>query len=213
MTDKHASCIVLSNDLDHELQYQSMHIKGEFLYVLACDELKIEDAHEILTQAYITSKELKTIIIAANSYNIFAQNALLKLLEEPPNRTRFVLIAKNKTSFLPTIRSRLPLEDKRKKVSFQDLNLDFKNFSLKDIYLFLKSLEVDANISKDSTKEKIQSLLFMAKKHGFSLNEAELRSFDAAINANHNYQKDVYTFLPLLLMLLQKIKISRNSKG
>ncbi|PAF41505.1 DNA polymerase III subunit delta' [Helicobacter sp. 11S02596-1] len=204
--------IILCNDLPREIEYQSMHIKEEFLRIFDCDEFKIEDAHEVIAQAYIASAEPKTIIIAANAYNHFAQNALLKILEEPPSNIRFVLIGKNKTSFLPTIRSRLPLEDKRKKIAFRDLELDLKNLSLKSIYDFLKSLESEKSPTREITKEKIQSLLFMIKKNGIFLDELELKSFDEALLANQNYQKDVYIFLPLLLMVLQKIKIAKNFK-
>ncbi len=38
-----------------------------------------------------------------------AQNALLKLLEEPPERTTFVLVAEVMSSLLPTVRSRLQI--------------------------------------------------------------------------------------------------------
>ncbi|PAF49866.1 hypothetical protein BKH41_00765 [Helicobacter sp. 12S02232-10] len=207
--EKYSGLIILSNDLNKEIEYQSMHIREEFLRVFERDEFKIEDSHQVITQAYITSTEVKTIIMAANSYNHFAQNALLKILEEPPNNTRFILIAKNKTSFLPTIRSRLPLEDKRKRTNLRPFELDLRNLSLKSVYDFLKTLEKESDISKEITKEKIQSLLFLIRKNRIFLNEEELKSFDEALNANQNYQKDIYIFLPLLLMVLQKIKTSK----
>ncbi|MCF6248269.1 MAG: DNA polymerase III subunit delta' [Desulfobacula sp.] len=46
------------------------------------------------------------LILDAHLMNVQAQNALLKMLEEPPEKTFFVLIANNVTLLLPTIISR-----------------------------------------------------------------------------------------------------------
>lgn len=206
----YSGMIVLNNDIARESAEQSRGIAPQFLRVFERDEFKIEDSHEVISEAYIASEELKTIIVAANSYNHFAQNALLKVLEEPPLKTRFILIAKNKTSILPTIRSRLQIQDNRNPKVFEDLDLDLANLSLKSIYAFLKSLDSSSS-SRDSTKEKIQSLLFMIKKMDIKLDESELKSFDEAMEANQNYQKESYIFLPLLLMILPKMK-AKNAK-
>lgn len=206
----YSGMIVLNNDIARESAEQSRGIAPQFLRVFERDEFKIEDSHEVISEAYIASEELKTIIVAANSYNHFAQNALLKVLEEPPLKTRFILIAKNKTSILPTIRSRLQIQDNRNPKVFEDLDLDLANLSLKSIYAFLKSSDSSSS-SRDSTKEKIQSLLFMIKKMDIKLDESELKSFDEAMEANQNYQKESYIFLPLLLMILPKMK-AKNAK-
>lgn len=47
------------------------------------------------------------IIPEANSLTIEAQNALLKLLEEPPRDTHFILTASGAQAMLPTVRSRV----------------------------------------------------------------------------------------------------------
>lgn len=46
------------------------------------------------------------IINDADAMNVSAQNALLKLLEEPPGNVCFILCAVSETSLLPTVRSR-----------------------------------------------------------------------------------------------------------
>ncbi|HDH97036.1 MAG TPA: DNA polymerase III subunit delta', partial [Proteobacteria bacterium] len=46
------------------------------------------------------------IVEPAEKLNPSSSNALLKVLEEPPDRTYFVLIAENELKLLPTIRSR-----------------------------------------------------------------------------------------------------------
>lgn len=46
------------------------------------------------------------IIKNAGTMNDFAQNAILKLLEEPPRHAAFILITENPSELLPTVRSR-----------------------------------------------------------------------------------------------------------
>jgi hypothetical protein len=51
--------------------------------------------------------EVKVYIIAhAHNMNQSAQNALLRILEEPPRYVRFILLTRNAAALLPTVRSR-----------------------------------------------------------------------------------------------------------
>ncbi len=64
---------------------------------------------DLKTDAYIKPHKSKTkvfIIDYADTLNTQAQNALLKILEEPPQNTVFILIAENKASLLDTVISR-----------------------------------------------------------------------------------------------------------
>jgi DNA polymerase-3 subunit delta' len=62
-------------------------------------------AHTLAMRPY-EAKTRVVVISAAQALNAAASNALLKLLEEPPNRTMLVLIAIHKSALLPTIVSR-----------------------------------------------------------------------------------------------------------
>ena len=73
------------------------------------DDFKIEDAKEVISEAYKSEENTKTLILGAKSFTVPAQNALLKILEEPPRNIVFILLAPNKSTFLPTVRSRLSL--------------------------------------------------------------------------------------------------------
>ena len=74
------------------------------------------------------------IIDFADTMNDRSQNALLKILEEPPGNTVFILIAESKASFLETIISRCvilslsspPLEDGLNYIS-QTYNFDYED--------------------------------------------------------------------------------------
>lgn len=72
-------------------------------------EIRVEDAQEILKSLALKSYEggYKIMIIwMAEKMNISASNKLLKLLEEPSDKTLFILIAENEEDIIQTIRSR-----------------------------------------------------------------------------------------------------------
>jgi len=71
--------------------------------------IRVEDAEDILKSMLLKSFEggYKIMIIwMAEKMNHEAANKILKLLEEPPEKTLFILITENEEELLPTIRSR-----------------------------------------------------------------------------------------------------------
>lgn len=169
-------------------------------------DFKIEHAKEVLFKANLKHSELNAFLIAAPSYGIEAQNALLKILEEPPNNVCFIMFAKSPNHVLATIKSRLIKEDKRQKIPLKPLNLDLSRLDLKDIYAFLKNLDKENFDSRENQRERIESLLESIHRHQIYLSEQELQAFDLAIKANSSYYKLSYNLLPLLLSLLSKKK-------
>ncbi len=72
-------------------------------------EIRVDDAQEILKLLALKSFEggYKIMIIwMADKLNIAASNKLLKLLEEPTDKTVFILISENEEDIIQTIRSR-----------------------------------------------------------------------------------------------------------
>ena len=72
--------------------------------------LLVDNIREILkfTQSTASMGGWRICIIDdADTMNVQAQNALLKILEEPPHKTLIILVAHRMGRFLPTIRSRL----------------------------------------------------------------------------------------------------------
>ena len=73
------------------------------------DNFKIDTVRAIRDIAYIApnQSEYKIFILAeADLMNQAAQNALLKILEEPPSYAIFILLCEKKSAFLETILSR-----------------------------------------------------------------------------------------------------------
>ena len=58
------------------------------------DEFLLDDAKELVKEAYIAESKHKYLIVCAKGYRIEAQNALLKILEEPPRNIVFILSVK-----------------------------------------------------------------------------------------------------------------------
>lgn len=71
--------------------------------------IRVEDAQDILKSLALKSYEggYKIMIVwMVEKMNLEASNKLLKLLEEPPEKTLFVLISENEEDIIQTIRSR-----------------------------------------------------------------------------------------------------------
>ncbi len=95
---------IITNDIDKFLE------KIKAYEVIRRDELKVDDIAFIKQKAYIADKNKRLIVIAAEKFNIYAQNALLKLIEEPPKNIEFLIVTNSKYSLLDTILSRVFIE-------------------------------------------------------------------------------------------------------
>lgn len=72
-------------------------------------EIYVEQVREIVNTAYILPNEARKkvyVIKDADTMNVSAQNALLKLLEEPPDFMALLLLCENAGAMLETVRSR-----------------------------------------------------------------------------------------------------------
>ena len=72
-------------------------------------QIGVDEAHEIVKSLTLKSYEggYKIMLIwMAEKMNVAAANKLLKLIEEPPNKTVFILIAEDEEQIINTIRSR-----------------------------------------------------------------------------------------------------------
>lgn len=75
-------------------------------------EIKVDQIRTVLADAYImpTEADRKVYVLrSAETMNRSAQNAFLKLLEEPPKSAAFILAVGNPAQLLPTVRSRCEL--------------------------------------------------------------------------------------------------------
>lgn len=94
------------------------------------ESIKIEDVRKLIDRLNMTSNsKYKLLLIKGlERMTIEATNAFLKILEEPPDRTIFILTTDNIKSLLPTIISRVRV------VKFQHLSAGFLEEKMKELF-------------------------------------------------------------------------------
>ena len=204
--------IIITNDFALEVAQLKAQIPNTRIFPFAPEEFKkgefkIKHAREAIDESVISETSLKTIILAADKFNIEAQNALLKVLEEPPNNVKFILVTKYKSAILPTILSRLILTNKRTKSDIPPFPLDITRLNLEGIMAFLE--DFGFQVKREEIRLKLTSLLFAIREANLSLNRRELDCFSKAMIEIESYEQPKYIFLKLLLMLLEHNKQKR----
>ncbi len=80
------------------------------IVISGSEKTKVDDVRDIVGEAYLATNEadFKVFILEdADEYNVQSQNALLKVMEEPPRSVKFILTASSVGAILPTVRSRV----------------------------------------------------------------------------------------------------------
>ncbi len=194
------SGIVIASDLEAALSKQKEQLKGSFFKVYEKDEFLIEDAREVANEAYLASEVTKHLILCAQRFNMYAQNALLKVVEEPPKNLVFIFIAPSKSSLLPTIRSRMPITTIKERKERKPFPFPISKIDAKSVYGFLKS----ANMGKSEAIEMVSSLFFELKNTNIKMDEEMLESFEAAPRMLMLNEKPSLVFAMLLLKIMEK---------
>jgi len=101
--------ILITDQVEEDMDALKQRLYPSRVVPFYKDDFLIDDAKEVICEAYIAEDKTKFIILAAKLFNEASQNALLKLLEEPPHNIEFIIVTESKSALLPTVRSRLPL--------------------------------------------------------------------------------------------------------
>lgn len=198
--------VIITNNIEDEVIALKRQYSNTRVFPINEDDFKkgnflISHAREAINESYISSNDLKVIILAADSFNDAAQNALLKSLEEPPKNIKFIMVTKNKSAILPTILSRMLFINNKARASIKELDLDLKKLNLASVSAFLNS--INFGLKKEELREMVASLLFSVKEADMKLNKQELDCFSKAIAEINIGEQGRYVFLKLLLMLLE----------
>lgn len=197
MSELTSSHIIITDLIEEEVQKVQTRLYPARVVPFYKEDFLIEDARAAIREAYIAEAKIKTIILAGKTFNEVSQNALLKVLEEPPRNIEFIIIAESKSSLLPTVRSRLPLISVGKKKEGIELELSLKKLDLSSLFDFIKEHE---RTPKHEAKELIEALYNKAVQEEIMLNTSQLESFETAyrlINLNARLNS-------ILCMLLMK---------
>lgn len=196
MTELTSSHIIITDQVEEEIDGIKQRLYPSRIVPFYKDDFLIDDAKEVIREAYIAEEHVKYIILAAKLFNEASQNSLLKLLEEPPRNIEFIIITESKAALLPTVRSRMPLISKKSEKKALELDISLKKLDLSALFDFVKAHE---RTPKHEAKELIEALYHKAMDEQIMLDAKQLESFETAykligLNARMN------SVLSMLLM-------------
>ncbi|BBG65452.1 DNA polymerase III delta prime subunit [Hydrogenimonas sp.] len=177
--DAPASRIILTDSFDTVCEEIYSDYPEAEHHRIDAEDFLIEHAKEAVRKATLTGEKEKIIILSAIRFTPIAQNKLLKILEEPPAGTSFILLTPSKSGLLPTIRSRLAVENRLMRSRGSGSGLDMERFDLAALY---KLLQENRRIDAKSAAALIESIAVEALASGrYRADEELLESFSEAI--------------------------------
>ena len=194
--------------ITEHFEEKSLEVEQELL-PLRCvrfirEDFKIEDAKEVISEAYKSESQTKTLILGAKSFTIPAQNALLKILEEPPPNIVFLLLAPNKSTFLPTVRSRLSLSQEHSERHHEPILLGLRTLDLSSMFLWIKEHD---KFKKHEAKELIEHLFYHAVHvENLSLTTVQIEGFDKAFRLIELNSRLQNILVMILMNFLKEVK-------
>ncbi len=201
------------------------------------DLIKVEEIRNLISNVYLKPTYLKRkifIIDDAEKMNVNAQNALLKILEEPPAYATIILIVSNKEKIIKTIQSRVteikfnPLTDEEiEKIIGNNKNIkfargsvsralalaenDYYDISQELIKLFSQKNFLDINKKVSENKDNIIKILEFIKLIYYSeINKdtsEKVEIISIIDEALKNLNRNANTDMTLDKMIIQICKI------
>lgn len=107
----HAQLIVGSFDWAQSILPEAFRTEAPDVRHYRGARMSIDDVRALSYEAHLTPlrEDMRTFVLAYAGLTHEAQNALLKLFEEPPKTAQFYIIIDREELLLPTVRSRLSL--------------------------------------------------------------------------------------------------------
>ncbi len=194
--------IIVCSDLQKAYDLISEDYKDKRVKFFTYDDFLLENAKEVVKEAYIAENDIKILVLGAKSFNIYAQNSLLKILEEPPKNVVFILVAQSKNIFLPTIRSRMIVKEIKTQKRRVDLDINLKGLILQDIYDFVKA---NSRVDKNELKETVEAIITKAvSEEGLVFTANEISYFEDLIRLIHLNTRPNVILTSLLLAILKR---------
>lgn len=196
--------VLITDNLDSLLSSvkQSISVHNLKIFGEINKQFTIDISRKVILESTVSSYEDKYILLLGLSFNIPAQNALLKLLEESPKNTIVLILVSNKQQLLPTVISRMHIQY----IKFNKYNLDMP----KDIidYLNVSNLKLTQLLLKHKRikREEVAKIITdtikidgLSNKQTFKSSELErLTNMLKLLNLNSN-ALNVFTAFLLIL--------------
>lgn len=196
MRELERSHIILSDEVEERFEAFRRAKHPQRVVGFVRDDFLIEDAKAVIAEAYISEASLKYIVLAAKQFNVYSQNALLKLLEEPPNNIALVIIAPGKSVLLPTVRSRLPIVSEVAGDVLTGIDLKLGSLDLASLYGFVTSL---GRMDRHEAKALVERLFYQASYiEKLPMTQEQIEGFERAfrlLEVNARLQNVLLTVL------------------
>lgn len=155
MDSHHARlCVVLHNRETYIEKLKAECSESAEVVCLKGVVFSIGEVRKLIEMAYQKpiNKEYRLFLIDAYSIAIEAQHALLKILEEPPQTSKFIFVLQSKSQLLPTLLSRVSLEESKTESLSEGAFSDFVTMAIG------QRMEYIAKITKDKNDDILRSL-------------------------------------------------------
>ena len=199
------SHIIICDNVEERSVLLKQELSGHRVVTFLEDDFKVEHAKAVMAEAYIAEEHIKYLVLAAKSFNSISQNALLKLLEEPPRNIELIIITESKSTLLPTVRSRLKIVQEKRMALHKELDLKLRDLDLSLLFAFVKAHD---RLSKHEAKSLIESLYHRATViDRLALSERQIEIFERSyrlIELNSRLQTVLVTLL--MTFLRQKVR-------
>jgi len=214
----HAYCLIGSDSLRLELipilekRFKTSSRANVDFFEKKYEVFTIDDAREVKLSHEMMptdSSGKKFFILSMDGITIEAQNALLKLLEEPSEYAHFFLIIPSAHLLLPTVKSRLEIVDLRDTKTFNSKKNQGADGAV-DSKGSKNGSAVNSNVEQDeSIKEALQfTAMSVPKRLDF------IKSFMVEIDKEKKSKQDAIVFLDALESLVREQKgIKGNLKA
>ncbi len=199
---------IITENIESYAESITKNLSPQYYKLFLKDEFVIENSKEVIAESYIAVSHPKLIVMGAKKFNTYAQNSLLKILEEPPRNITYMLITPSKTALLPTVKSRLRIEHLREKRVKEDRLIEIKGLNLQTIFEFNKN---NPFLSKEKSRAAIEDIFFQCVELGIRLNEKEALLFGDAHKMVELNQRGSVVITMLLLSILRRRKLASNT--
>ena len=206
------NCLIITGNKSIGKDYLAKAIAGYYLEIkekellnnqnykyISCEDgskiIKIDQIRDIFEYVYLQTNKRLIYIKDGDKLNINGSNALLKIIEEPPKGTKFIITTNKIQSIIPTIKSRSAI-------------VKCNNPTTDDINGYLESIEevaldnyyVLSNLNSKYVSKKFYSEKFLIINDFFSEIDNYINSEDNIINISSKYS--AYNIEQLINILL-----------
>jgi hypothetical protein len=107
----HHATVIAATSLEAAVEQLPVQVTDIDTDVLTEPSLSIASVRSLIARAQQrpVRSSVRSFVVVANQIPVIAQNALLKLFEDPPTHTQFVVVMPRPGELIPTLRSRVQI--------------------------------------------------------------------------------------------------------